>query len=158
MTQRQHPPAFADRHEAGIVLAGQLRHVGKVVERLACNDLTVRTQLPQTGEVGALATGVNNMAEALQTHHGQLEKRIGEATAAVDVLRRARTEATSTGEVWWLPETLRLLAEALAAAGGASDEVTGLADQAVALADAQGEWELAERARSTQLELCRGVR
>jgi len=25
MTQRQHPPAFADRHEAGIVLAGQLR-------------------------------------------------------------------------------------------------------------------------------------
>jgi signal transduction histidine kinase/CheY-like chemotaxis protein len=62
-------------------LAGQLRHIGQVVGRLACNDLTVRTQLPPVGEVGALATGVNNMAEALQTHRGELEKRIREATA-----------------------------------------------------------------------------
>jgi len=62
-------------------LAGQLQHVGQVVERLACDDLAVRTQLPPAGEVGALATGVNNMAEALQTHRGELEKRIREATA-----------------------------------------------------------------------------
>jgi signal transduction histidine kinase/ActR/RegA family two-component response regulator len=62
-------------------LAGQLRHVGQVVGRLACDDLTVRTQLPPQGEVGALAAGVNNMAEALQTHRGELEKRIREATA-----------------------------------------------------------------------------
>jgi signal transduction histidine kinase/ActR/RegA family two-component response regulator len=62
-------------------LAGQLRHVGQVVGRLACDDLTVRTQLPPVGEVGALATGVNNMAEALQRHRGELEKRIREATA-----------------------------------------------------------------------------
>ena len=62
-------------------LAGQLRHVGRVVGRLACDDLTVRTQLPPKGEVGALATGVNNMAEALQTHRSELEKRIREATA-----------------------------------------------------------------------------
>lgn len=62
-------------------LAGQLRHVGRVVGRLACDDLTVRTQLPPEGEVGALATGVNNMAEALQRHRGELEKRIREATA-----------------------------------------------------------------------------
>jgi len=62
-------------------LAGQLRHVGQVVGRLACDDLTVRTQLPPVGEVGALAAGVNNMAEALQTHRGELEKRIREATA-----------------------------------------------------------------------------
>jgi two-component system, sensor histidine kinase len=41
----------------------------------------VRTQLPPTGEVGALATGVNDMAEALQAHRGELEKRIREATA-----------------------------------------------------------------------------
>ena len=64
-----------------IRLAGQLRHVGQVVDRLACDDLTVRTQLPPVGEVGALAAGVNNMAEALQTHRGELEKRIREATA-----------------------------------------------------------------------------
>jgi signal transduction histidine kinase/ActR/RegA family two-component response regulator len=62
-------------------LAGQLQHVGAVVGRLACNDLEVRTQLPPDGEVGALAAGVNNMAEALQTHRGELEKRIREATA-----------------------------------------------------------------------------
>ncbi|HBU29253.1 MAG: hybrid sensor histidine kinase/response regulator [Rhodobacteraceae bacterium GWE1_64_9] len=62
-------------------LAGQLRHVGQVVGRLACNDLAVRTQLPAQGEVGALAAGVNNMAEALQTHRSELEKRIREATA-----------------------------------------------------------------------------
>ncbi|MBI3433353.1 MAG: response regulator [Hydrogenophilales bacterium] len=62
-------------------LAGQLQHVGRVVGRLACDDLTVRTQLPPEGEVGALATGVNNMAEALQTHRSELERRIREATA-----------------------------------------------------------------------------
>jgi two-component system, sensor histidine kinase len=74
-------------------LAGQLRHVGEVVERLACNELTVRTRLPPTGEVGALAAGVNDMAEALQAHHDELEKRIGEATADLaakkDVAERA---------------------------------------------------------------------
>ena len=64
-----------------IRLAGQLRHVGQVVGRLACDDLAVRTQPPPVGEVGALAAGVNNMAEALQTHRGELEKRIREATA-----------------------------------------------------------------------------
>lgn len=62
-------------------LAGQLRHVGQVVGRLACHDLTVRAQVPPAGEVGALAAGVNNMAEALQAHRGELEQRIREATA-----------------------------------------------------------------------------
>lgn len=62
-------------------LAGQLRHVGQVVGRLACDDLTARTQLPPEGEVGALAAGVNGLAEVLQTHRGELEKRIREATA-----------------------------------------------------------------------------
>ena len=62
-------------------LAGQLQHVGQVVGRLACHDLTVRAQLPPAGEVGALAAGVNNMAEALQAHRGELEQRIREATA-----------------------------------------------------------------------------
>ncbi|WP_296753225.1 ATP-binding protein [Thiobacillus sp.] len=62
-------------------LAGQLRHVGQVVGRLARDDLTVRTQLPAQGEVGALAAGVNEMAEALQAHRNELERRIREATA-----------------------------------------------------------------------------
>jgi signal transduction histidine kinase/ActR/RegA family two-component response regulator len=62
-------------------LAGQLKHIGKVVGRLACDDLAVRTALPPDGEVGELATGVNNMAEALQAHRSELEKRIRAATA-----------------------------------------------------------------------------
>jgi signal transduction histidine kinase/ActR/RegA family two-component response regulator len=74
-------------------LAGQLRHIGGVVERLACNDLTVRTHLPPRGEVGALATGVNDMAEALQAHHGELEKRIAEATADLAEKRNMAEQA-----------------------------------------------------------------
>ena len=62
-------------------LASQLHHIGQVVGRLACDDLTVRTQLPPEGEVGMLAAGIDNMAEALQTHRIELEKRIQEATA-----------------------------------------------------------------------------
>ncbi|MHB8758921.1 MAG: ATP-binding response regulator [Thiobacillus sp.] len=62
-------------------LASQLRHVGQVVERLACDDLTVRTRLPPYGELGALAAGINNMAEALQRHRSELEQRVREATA-----------------------------------------------------------------------------
>jgi signal transduction histidine kinase len=62
-------------------LASQLRHVGSVVGRLARNDLDVRTHLPPDGEVGALAAGVNHMAEALQTHRDELEMRVREATA-----------------------------------------------------------------------------
>lgn len=62
-------------------LSGQLRHIGRVVGRLACDDLAVRTHLATGGEVGTLATGINNMAEALQTHRLQLEKRVREATA-----------------------------------------------------------------------------
>jgi signal transduction histidine kinase/ActR/RegA family two-component response regulator len=62
-------------------LAGQLHHIGRVVHRLTGADLSVRTELPPQGEVGALAAGVNDMAESLQTHRGELEKRIREATA-----------------------------------------------------------------------------
>ena len=62
-------------------LSGQLRHVGQVIGRLACDDLAVRTQLAPVGEVGAIAAGINNMAEALQTHRIELERRIREATA-----------------------------------------------------------------------------
>lgn len=62
-------------------LASQLKHIGHVVEQLACHDLTVRAQLPVGGEIGTLAAGVNNMAEALQAHRRELEQRIYEATA-----------------------------------------------------------------------------
>ncbi len=62
-------------------LASQLRHVGTVVGQLAEDKLDARTQLPPAGEIGALAAGVNRMAESLQSHRDELEKRVRAATA-----------------------------------------------------------------------------
>jgi signal transduction histidine kinase/CheY-like chemotaxis protein len=62
-------------------LAGELRHVGSVVGRLARDDLDVRTQLSPDSELGELASDVNRMADALQTHRDELETRVREATA-----------------------------------------------------------------------------
>ena len=76
-------------------LAGQLRHVGQVVERLADEDLGVRAHLPPEGELGALAAGINHMAETLQTHHNELEARVRAATAdlaaKMDMAERANS-------------------------------------------------------------------
>lgn len=62
-------------------LAGQLNHIGRVVARLARDDLTGRTHLTGRGEVGALAAGVNDMADALQAQRNEMEQRIRDATA-----------------------------------------------------------------------------
>jgi predicted ATPase len=69
---------------------------------------------------------------------------------AAGELARARQEALATGEVWWLPETLRLLAEARRAAGAAKEDIAARLDEAVALAEAQGEASLAARARASR--------
>ncbi|ODU91041.1 MAG: hybrid sensor histidine kinase/response regulator [Thiobacillus sp. 65-69] len=62
-------------------LTGQLRHIGRVVARLARDDLAVRTHLPSRGEIGTLADGVNDMADALQAQRREMEARIHAATA-----------------------------------------------------------------------------
>lgn len=76
-------------------LAGQLRHVGQVVERLAGDDLSVRAKLAPEGELGALAAGIDNMAEALQTQRNELEARVRAATAdlaaKMDMAERANS-------------------------------------------------------------------
>ncbi len=76
-------------------LAGQLRHIGRVVARLARDDLAVRTHLPVRGEVGALGAGVNDMADALQAQRNEMEQRIRAATADLaakkDMAERANT-------------------------------------------------------------------
>lgn len=76
-------------------LARQLNHISRVVARLARDDLSVRTHLPVLGEVGQLATGVNDMANALQTQRTQMEARIQAATADLaakkDMAERANT-------------------------------------------------------------------
>lgn len=76
-------------------LASQLNHIGRVVARLARDDLTVRTHLPVLGEVGQLAAGVNDMANALQMQRTHMEARIQAATADLaakkDMAERANT-------------------------------------------------------------------
>lgn len=61
---------------------------------------------------------------------------VGDARA-VEVLTAARDEALAKDDVWWLAETLRLLAEALAAAGDAEQAAAVLAE-ARQLAESQG--------------------
>jgi signal transduction histidine kinase/ActR/RegA family two-component response regulator len=62
-------------------LSDQLHHVGRVVDALTRGEHAARTRLPPQGEVGALAAGVNDLAEALEAHHRELDRRIREATA-----------------------------------------------------------------------------
>ncbi|HWM18748.1 MAG TPA: BTAD domain-containing putative transcriptional regulator [Ilumatobacteraceae bacterium] len=56
---------------------------------------------------------------------------------ALSELRTARRDAEATGDRWWLPETIRLLAEAEAAFGDAA-AAPALLDEAQALAEQQG--------------------
>jgi signal transduction histidine kinase/CheY-like chemotaxis protein len=76
-------------------LAGQMNHISRVVARLARDDLAVRTHLPMHGEVGSLAAGINNMADALLSQRSQMEERIRAATASLaakkDMAERANT-------------------------------------------------------------------
>ncbi|MCA1978264.1 MAG: response regulator, partial [Thiobacillus sp.] len=69
--------------------------VGGVVARLARGDLAVRAHLPACGEVGLLAAGVNDMADALQAQRSEMEERIRAATADLaakkDMAERANT-------------------------------------------------------------------
>ncbi len=79
-------------------LAGQLRHIGRVVGRLARDDLAVRTHLPARGETGILAAGINDMADALQAQRSEMETRIRAATADLaakkDMAERANSAKT----------------------------------------------------------------
>ncbi len=74
-------------------LVGQLREVAQVVGRLTRADFAARSRLPVRGEIGALAAAVNDLAVALQSHRGELDKRVSEATAdlaaKVDMAKRA---------------------------------------------------------------------
>jgi hypothetical protein len=71
---------------------------------------------------------------------------------AVEVLVQARDEALAASEVWWLAETVRLLAEARAAAGQLP-EAQALAAEAEAIATEQGAGLLLPRIAATRQRL-----
>jgi predicted ATPase len=95
-----------------------------------------------------LDAGVTTIAvPMLRSLHGEALLAVGRVADAVPVLERARSDAEAEGETWWLPETLRLLAEARRRCGAGREEVDGLLDRALALAESQGEPGLAERVK-----------
>jgi hypothetical protein len=87
---------------------------------------------------------------AFRTFAAEAVLRAGDAAGAVELLERARADARRTGDVWWLAETLRLLAEAAAATGAAAHTVLALLDEADETAAAHGQPQLAARVAASR--------
>jgi hypothetical protein len=95
-----------------------------------------------------LDAGVTTIAvPMLRSLRGEALIAVGRVADAVPVLEPARSDAEAGGETWWLPETLRLLAEARRRCDAGREEVDGVLDRALALAESQGEPGLAERVK-----------
>jgi hypothetical protein len=148
------------------------RRTGAVVsgllgEQPSICDLIISWALTELGEPGAVAGAWAAMAvlEAnenqeslpiLRAIHGAACLAAGDERA-IEVLVRARAEALSASEVWWLAETVRLLAEARAAAGELG-EAQALAAEAEALATEQGAGLLLPRIAATRQRLAAASR
>jgi DNA-binding SARP family transcriptional activator len=91
-------------------------------------------------------------ATMLRSLAAEVRWRAGDRGGATKELERTRADVEARGERFWLPEVLRLQAD-LAAAEGASAEVAALLDEAMAVAEAQGEPPLAARARAARERL-----
>lgn len=73
-------------------LLAQVRPLVATNRALGAGDLTARAPVLGTDELGELAAGVNQMADALQASHENLEARVHERTAEVERLLRERTD------------------------------------------------------------------
>jgi signal transduction histidine kinase len=73
-------------------LLAQVRPLVATNRALGAGDLTARAPVLGRDELGELAAGVNQMADALQSSHETLEARVHERTAEVERLLRERTE------------------------------------------------------------------
>jgi signal transduction histidine kinase len=80
----------------GVVLSrwilGQVRGVLDTTRALGSGDLGARAVVRSRDEVGALASGVNAMADQLQASYETLELRVAERTAEVQELLRERSD------------------------------------------------------------------
>lgn len=95
------PSLFSHQEAAAVVL--------ETWARVRLGDPRAVDALPSA--VGVVDTsGDRSLTGAILAFAGDALLSSGDA-AAVDVLTRARAEAESRGEVWWLAEILRLLAE-----------------------------------------------
>lgn len=73
-------------------LLAQVRPLVATNRALGAGDLTARAPVLGRDELGELAAGVNQMADALQESHETLEARVHERTAEVERLLRERTD------------------------------------------------------------------
>ena len=73
-------------------LLAQVRPLVATNRALGAGDLTARAPVLGGDELGELAAGVNQMADALQSSHETLESRVQERTAEVERLLRERTD------------------------------------------------------------------
>jgi signal transduction histidine kinase len=73
-------------------LLAQVRPLVATNRALGAGDLTARAPVLGRDELGELAAGVNQMADALQSSHETLEARVHERTAEVERLLRERTD------------------------------------------------------------------
>jgi hypothetical protein len=92
-------------------------------------------------------------ATLLRSLAAEVRWRAGDRDGATKELERTRADVEARGERFWLPEVLRLQADVAAAEGASAAEVAALLDEAVALAEAQGEPPLAARARAARERL-----
>ena len=73
-------------------LLAQVRPLVATNRALGAGDLTARAPVLGRDELGELAAGVNQMADALQSSHETLEARVQERTYEVERLLRERTD------------------------------------------------------------------
>jgi len=88
-----------------------------------------------------------------RTFHAAALLAAGRPSDAAVELRRALAASAATGDAWWRPETVRLLAEAEAALGSAATVVGGLLDEAARLAEEQGAVIVAPRVAASRAVL-----
>ena len=100
-------------------------------------------------EAGPTSIGV----PMFRTFHGAALLTAGRPGDAAVELRHALASSAATGDAWWRPETVRLLAEAEAALGAEAAAVGGLLDEAARLAEEQGAAIIAPRVAASRAVL-----
>jgi signal transduction histidine kinase len=73
-------------------VVGQVRPLVSTVHRLGEGELSARAASEGTDEIGALAVGINQMAEQLQVSHETLDARVNQRTEEVQRLLGQRNE------------------------------------------------------------------
>ena len=67
--------------------ASPIRRLAKTSSAVAAGELSVRSEVSSSDELGALSTAFNHMTEELERSHSELERRISERTHDLEAAR-----------------------------------------------------------------------